>query len=161
MFVEYQIYLDEDQIKRKNANKNINYVNLELNFIQTEIDSDDENNDDESLKKEDKNVFESTIILKMYNHKIEKYQNSDKLIKKDFAEFLENMKNGKKCDLDEEYIIHKYHYISYLRYHKNKLIYLLSSPVHEFQTILHIKHLKNQIIKVFQEFVDSSDNFFN
>ncbi len=157
MFVEYQIYLDEDQIKRKNANKNINYVNLELNFTENDYDSESENNEDNN---ENNNVFESTIILKMYNHKIEKYQNSDKLIKKDFAEFLENMKNGKKCDLEEEYIIHKYHYISYLRYHKNKLIYLLSSPVHEFQTILHIKDLKNQIIKVFQEFIDSSDKFF-
>ncbi len=165
MNIDYQIYLDEEQLKRKKSGKNIYYVVLEINFFNYESD---ESSSDETSKKTsnksnedgDLNVFESTIVLKMYNHKLEKFENSDKPIKKDFEEFLSNIKKGKKAVLDEEYIVHKSHYISCLKYHKDRLIMLLLSPIHEFQTVIDIKENKDNVIKIFEDFIKSSDNFF-
>ncbi len=153
MYVDYQISLDEDQVKRKNSGKTIQYINLELNFINNESESDNEEHDE-------KNMIESNIILKMYNHKIEKYQNSDKLLKNDYIKFLEDIKNGKKTELEEEYIVHKSHYMSFLKYYKNRFIYSIISPIYEFQTVIYIKYLKDDIIKVFEDFLESSNNFF-
>ncbi len=159
MYVEYQIYLDDEQIKRKKGGKIVNYISLELNFINN--NDDDSDSDIENKNKNENNKkFESTIILKMYNDKIEKYLNSDKLLKKDYIEFYENMKNGKKCDLEEEYILHKYHYLSYFRYHKNKIIYTLFSPIFEYQTTLYIHDIKDHIIKIFKDFIESSEKLF-
>ncbi len=167
MYVEYQIYLDDEQIKRKKGGKIVNYISLELNFINdndndNDSDSETENENESKLsnKNENNKKFESTIILKMYNDKIEKYFNSDKLLKKDYIEFYENMKNGKKCDLEEEYILHKYHYLSYFRYHKNKIIYTLFSPIFEYQTTLYIYDIKDHIIKIFKDFIESSEKIF-
>ncbi len=184
--MDYSIYLDEEQKERKEKNKDIKYVCLELIFFDKKSIDDNELSDDDDIgdkddvlrthlsaplgaKKDDnreenkddlENNYEFIFIIKMYNDKIEKHQNSGKTLKNDIINFLHKIKKNKKARLEDEYILHKNHYSSSIRYEKNKLIFTHISPFHEFFSKVDIQDYKKELIKVFEEFIESSNFFF-
>lgn len=168
--MDYSIYLDEEQKERKEKNKDIKYVCLELNFFDkksiddNELSDDDDVGDKDDNREENKddleNNYEFIFIIKMYNDKIEKHQNSGKTLKNDIINFLQKIKKNKKARLEDEYILHKNHYLSSIRYEKNKLIFTHISPFHEFFSKVDIQDYKKELIKVLEEFIESSNVFF-
>ncbi len=168
--MDYSIYLDEEQKERKEKNKDIKYVCLELNFFDkksiddNELSDDDDVGDKDDNREENKddleNNYEFIFIIKMYNDKIEKHQNCGKTLKNDIINFLHKIKKNKKARLEDEYILHKNHYSSSIRYEKNKLIFTHISPFHEFFSKVDIQDYKKELIKVLEEFIESSNFFF-
>ena len=168
--MDYSIYLDEEQKERKEKNKDIKYVCLELNFFDKKSIDDNELSDDDDVGNKDdnreenkddlENNYEFIFIIKMYNDKIEKHQNCGKTLKNDIINFLHKIKKNKKARLEDEYILHKNHYSSSIRYEKNKLIFTHISPFHEFFSKVDIQDYKKELIKVLEEFIESSNFFF-
>lgn len=168
--MDYSIYLDEEQKERKEKNKDIKYICLELNFFDkksiddNELSDDDDVGDKDNNREENKddleNNYEFIFIIKMYNDKIEKHQNCGKTLKNDIINFLHKIKKNKKARLEDEYILHKNHYSSSIRYEKNKLIFTHISPFHEFFSKVDIQDYKKELIKVLEEFIESSNFFF-
>ena len=165
--MDYSIFLDEEQKERKKKNKEIKYVCLELSFFDKKsIDNNELSDDGEEEKNKDinkndsENNYEFIFILKIYNDKIEKNIKSGKTVKNHIIDFVHKIKKNKDAYLEDEFILHKNHYSSSIRYEKNKLVFTHISPFHEFFSKVDIKDFKKEIINVLEEFIDSSNVFF-
>ncbi len=151
MLIDYQIYLDEEQEERKNNNKKVHYICLDLSFYE-ELEEGEEINH---------NKLNLSITLNLYNHKYPKFVEENKPLIDAYEILLKGIKKNKNAVIEEEYSIHDGHYCNILRYDDNKLLISSISPSFHFVSTIHIDDLKESVYKIFKEFIHIGKEEFN